>query len=92
MPFSRGEWEAATEKLRDLYANTGYIYAQVEPEMIRRTGRDGTSWLDLRWTINEGSPATVNRIVILGNDVTHERVIRGADRDDVRGSSSTRKR
>jgi outer membrane protein insertion porin family len=76
VPFSRGEWESATEKLKDLYANTGYIYMRLEPEMIRRTGKDGKSWLDLRWTINEGSPATVNRILILGNDVTHERVIR----------------
>jgi outer membrane protein insertion porin family len=76
VPFSRGEWESATEKLRDLYANTGYIYSQVHPELIRRTGRDGRSWLDLRWNIVEGSPATINRIIILGNDVTHERVIR----------------
>jgi outer membrane protein insertion porin family len=76
VPFSRGEWEGATDKLRDLYANTGYIYSRVEPELIRRTGRDGKSWLDLRWNIIEGSPATVNRIIILGNDVTHERVIR----------------
>jgi outer membrane protein insertion porin family len=76
VPFSRGEWESATEKLKDLYANTGYIYSRVEPELIRRTGRDGKSWLDLRWNIVEGSPATINRILILGNDVTHERVIR----------------
>ena len=76
VPFSLGEWESATEKLKDLYANTGYIYSRVEPELIRRTGRDGKSWLDLRWNIVEGSPATVNRIIILGNDVTHERVIR----------------
>ena len=76
VPFSRGEWESATEKLKDLYANTGYIYSRVESELIRRTGRDGKSWLDLRWSIVEGSPATVNRIIIVGNDVTHERVIR----------------
>ncbi len=76
VPFSRAEWDAASDKLRDLYANTGYIYARVEPEMLRRTGADGKSWIDLRWLITEGAPATVNRIIILGNDVTHERVIR----------------
>ena len=34
--------------------------------------------VDLRWTIREGSPATINKIEIVGNDVTHERVIREA--------------
>lgn len=76
VPFSRADWESATGKLKDLYDNTGYIYSKVEPEVTRRTGRDGSAFLDLRWNIIEGSPATVNRIVILGNDVTHERVIR----------------
>jgi len=74
--FSRRVWDEATEKVRNLYANTGYIYSRVEPEAVRRTGRDGKSYLDLRWNIVEGSPATINRIIILGNDVTHERVIR----------------
>jgi len=76
MPFSRKLWDDATEKVRTLYANTGYIYSRVEAEMNRRTGKDGKAYLDLRWTIIEGSPATINRIIILGNDVTHERVIR----------------
>jgi len=74
--FSRKAWDDATEKVRNLYANTGYIYSRVEPEAVRRTGRDGKSYLDLRWNIVEGSPATISRILILGNDVTHERVIR----------------
>lgn len=74
--FSRKAWDDATEKVRNLYANTGYIYSRVEPEAVRRTGRDGKSYLDLRWNIVEGSPATISRIIILGNDVTHERVIR----------------
>ena len=77
-PFSRSEWDAATEKLQTLYANNGYIYAQVEPSEIRRTGPDGKPVVDLRWTIREGSPATINKIEIVGNDVTHERVIREA--------------
>ena len=34
--------------------------------------------IDLRWTIDEGPPATINKIEIVGNDVTHERVIREA--------------
>jgi outer membrane protein insertion porin family len=76
IPFSSKMWDDATEKVRTLYANTGYIYSRVEPEVTRRTGKDGKSYIDLRWAIIEGSPATINRIVIVGNDVTHERVIR----------------
>jgi outer membrane protein insertion porin family len=77
-PFSQTEWDGATEKLQNLYANNGYIYAQVVPEESRRTAPDGTPVVDLRWTIREGSPATINKIEIVGNDVTHERVIREA--------------
>jgi outer membrane protein insertion porin family len=77
-PFSRSEWDAATEQLTNLYANNGYIYARIDPIETRRTGADGQSVLDLGWTIREGSPATLNKIEIVGNDVTHERVIREA--------------
>ncbi len=75
-PFSRADWDAATERVRTLYQNNGYIYSSVEAEVLRRTGPDGQPVVDLRWRIQEGQPATINRIIILGNDVTHERVIR----------------
>ncbi len=74
--YNQSEWNAATERLNTLYGNTGYIYSQVRAEESPRTAPDGTRYLDLRWNINEGSPATINRILIVGNDVTHERVIR----------------
>lgn len=76
--FDQGAWEAATAAVQDLYSNTGYIYASVQPEEIRRTGPDGQPVVDLRWNIVEGQPAIINRIIILGNEVTHERVIREA--------------
>ncbi|HEX2249902.1 MAG TPA: outer membrane protein assembly factor BamA, partial [Gemmatimonadales bacterium] len=76
--FSRAEWNKATETVQKLYANNGYIYAQVQPEETRRTGPGGTPVVDLRWNIREGSPATINKVEIVGNDVTHERVIREA--------------
>jgi outer membrane protein insertion porin family len=78
VPFSRSDWESATEKIQNLYANNGYIYAQVEPTEARRTRKDAKPVIDLGWTIREGSPATINKIEIVGNDVTHERVIREA--------------
>ncbi|MGH7525321.1 MAG: outer membrane protein assembly factor BamA, partial [Gemmatimonadales bacterium] len=77
-PFSRSEWEAATEKVRTAYANNGYIYAQVEPQEARRTVPGQPPVIDLGWAIREGNPATINKVEIVGNDVTHERVIREA--------------
>lgn len=76
--YNRSSWNAATEQVRTLYANNGYIYAQVEPVETRRTRADGTAIIDLAWNIREGQPATINKILIVGNDVTHERVIRQA--------------
>jgi outer membrane protein insertion porin family len=76
--FSRTSWNEATERVQKLYGNNGYIYAQVQPEEIRRTSSRGIPVVDLRWNIREGSPATINKIEIVGNDVTHERVIREA--------------
>ena len=76
--FDRGAWEAATGRLSDLYANSGYIYAQVVPQETRRTLPNGSRVIDLSWNIQEGQVATINKINIIGNDVTHERVIREA--------------
>ncbi|MBK8004022.1 MAG: outer membrane protein assembly factor BamA [Gemmatimonadetes bacterium] len=78
LDFNSVEWATATEGVQTLYSNNGYIYAQIEPEETRRTAPDGTPTIDLKWTIREGSPATINKINIVGNDVTHERVIREA--------------
>ncbi|PYP60193.1 MAG: outer membrane protein assembly factor BamA [Gemmatimonadetes bacterium] len=76
--FDAARWDDATQQLRTLYYNNGYIYVNVQPQVIRRTAADGKPVVDLRWAINEGQPAIVNKIEISGNDVTHERVIREA--------------
>jgi outer membrane protein insertion porin family len=76
--FSQARWDDATSTLYTLYHNQGYIYAQIRPDIIRRTSADGKPVVDLRWVIQEGQPAIVNKIEIVGNDVTHERVIRDA--------------
>ncbi len=76
--FNRKEWETATQNVRTLYYNQGYIYADVRPVLTRRIGPDSQPVLDLRWQIAEGSPAIVNKVVIKGNTITHEDVIRRA--------------
>ncbi|MBI4542628.1 MAG: outer membrane protein assembly factor BamA [Gemmatimonadetes bacterium] len=78
--FDQGAWEAATQRLRTQYANEGYIYAEIRPRMERVESPDSAEppRLQLSWEIAEGRPAIINRVDILGNEVTHERVIREA--------------
>lgn len=76
--FDQSAWERATNALSQFYLNTGYINAWVQPEESRRTTPDGRSVLDLRWRIKEGMPAHINKIRIVGNNTTHESVIRDA--------------
>ena len=77
--FDQTQWEDATNKLRTAYSNEGYIYAQVRPVIDRaESGRDSIPVVNLRWEIEERSPAIVNRVDILGNDYTTEACIRDA--------------
>lgn len=78
--FDQTKWDDATKKLNAQYANEGYIYAQVEPRIERIMPADSTQRprVNLSWHIVEGRPALINKIDIVGNDVTHERVIRQA--------------
>jgi outer membrane protein insertion porin family len=76
--FDQAEWQGATDRLRTTYANEGYIYATVRPVVERRKTADSVPVVDLRWDIDEKSPAIINRIEILGNDYTTESCIRDA--------------
>lgn len=75
--FDKGRWDDATSKVQEAYANEGYIYAQVRPIIERvKLGRDSVPTVNLRWEINEGVPAIVNRVEIMGNDITAENCVR----------------
>ena len=75
--FDRSRWETATDQVREQYSNQGYIYAQVRPVITRRVAsRDSVPVVDLRWEVDEGKPAIVNRVEIVGNDYTTESCIR----------------
>jgi outer membrane protein insertion porin family len=74
--FDEARWEDATNKLRDAYANDGYIYAQINPVVERVQSSDSIPIVNLRWEISEGTVATINRINIVGNDYTSESCIR----------------
>jgi len=75
--FDQVAFEEALGTVEELYRNNGYIYARVEPVLERRPASDGGApTVDVGWQILEGNPAYVNRIQIVGNEYTHDRVIR----------------
>lgn len=74
--FDVAKWEDAQTKLMEAYNDEGYIYAQIRPVTERVPSTDSVRKVNLRWEIDERSPAIVNRIEIVGNDYTHESCIR----------------
>jgi outer membrane protein insertion porin family len=74
--FDAAKWDDAQQKLGEAYNDEGYIYASVRPVMERVPSTDSVRKVNLRWEIDERSPAIVNRIEIVGNDYTHESCIR----------------
>ena len=55
-----------------LYRDNGYLFFQIEPVELNIEGDS----VDVEMRVVEGKPATLNNIVINGNDLTNERVIR----------------
>lgn len=55
-----------------LYMDNGYLFFQVDPTEIAIVGDS----IDLEMRIFEGPQATIDKVVIAGNDRTHEHVIR----------------
>lgn len=78
--FDQASWEAATTEVEGLYRGDGFICIDVRADGRRRLQRDvdGNAVVDLTWTVLEGEQATINRVDVVGNTVTHERVIRDA--------------
>jgi len=76
--FDQPGFLEATARVGDLYANQGYIFAQVDPIINRRPPEEpgGQPTVDLIWAVEEGAPAYIRRIHITGNTFTYDRVIR----------------
>jgi outer membrane protein insertion porin family len=75
--FDQTRWEEAFNNLKTAYSNEGYIYADLRPVVERRLTADSSQHIvDLRWVIDEKTPAIINRIEIVGNDYTVESCIR----------------
>lgn len=74
--FNAVEFESATGQIQQRYRNEGYLYAQVEPRVEKTTTAAGEPAVQVGWTIEEGQPAYITSVSILGNTFTHESVIR----------------
>jgi outer membrane protein insertion porin family len=75
--FDQAKWDDATRSVGEAYANEGYIYANVRPVVERvHVGPDSIPTVNLRWEVDERQPAIVNRVEVLGNEITSESCIR----------------
>jgi outer membrane protein insertion porin family len=64
--------DEGVKAISDLYHNTGYIYARVDPELVEKPGQVA----DLVVHINESDQFKVGRIEFQGNDRTMDKVLR----------------
>ncbi len=76
--FNTKVWREATEQVQQLYQNSGYLYARINPivERLPEDAEDGSPRVRLIWRIEEREQAYFNLVAIEGNTNTHERVIR----------------
>jgi outer membrane protein insertion porin family len=72
-PYSQEKFDKTVgEKIGGAYSDLGYISAQINPVETLRGG----DTLDYHFTIQEGLPYTIRKILITGNTRTKERVVR----------------
>lgn len=64
--------DEGVKQINDLYHNTGYIFARVEPELVEKEGRVA----DVVVHVREGDQFKVGRIEFQGNDRTKDKVLR----------------
>jgi outer membrane protein insertion porin family len=74
--FDQTAFFGATHRVEQLYRNQGYLYSRVTPVVDRVTLADGSPAVHATWQIQEGPPAYINKVTIVGNTKTHESVIR----------------
>jgi len=70
--YSPKEIREDSKKIADAYGSGGYVDLQVQPQGIPA----GQGKIDVHYTIQEGGPSFVQRINIVGNTRTKDKVIR----------------
>lgn len=75
--FDVEAFNGAIDQALEWYRNEGYLYAEINPVVTRLESEDDSlPMVDAAWEIQEGPLALINRVSIVGNDYTHEWVIR----------------
>jgi outer membrane protein insertion porin family len=75
--FDQLAFQAATGDVEIKYRNEGYLYSRVVPAVVQLPPVEGEPRkVSVSWQIVEGNPAFINRVDIVGNSFTYERVIR----------------
>ncbi|MEZ4414610.1 MAG: outer membrane protein assembly factor BamA [Gemmatimonadota bacterium] len=75
--FDRVAFQDATSEVERLYRNEGYLYAQVDPYLVRNEPEEGgPPSVSVGWAIRENDPAYVRKVEIQGNEKTYDRVVR----------------
>jgi outer membrane protein insertion porin family len=77
-PFNRGAFDEASQKIADLYRDAGYLSVNIVSEVNRvPPDNEGESpTVDILLLVQEGQPAYIRTVTIVGNDYTHDAVIR----------------
>jgi outer membrane protein insertion porin family len=71
--FDAVAFTSAKDRVRQAYSNQGYLYAQISENVEKIPG---TNSVRATWEIQEGEPAYINKVSVVGNTFTHEDVIR----------------
>jgi outer membrane protein insertion porin family len=76
--FDAIAFEGATAQIGQLYANEGFIFADVSPSIEKQPPLEegGDPTVALNVSIIERTPAFIGSVNIVGNDYTYDRVIR----------------
>lgn len=80
LAFDHTSFEEATGRIADLYRDAGYLRARIVPD-VERLPAEATEHpptVVARWLIEEGDPSYIRTVTIVGNDYTHDRIIRQA--------------
>lgn len=72
-PFSQSKLVQSMNKIKDLYGEKGYIYCDVYPQV---KPDENSNKVDVTFHIERGNKLYANRIIITGNRVTRDKVIR----------------
>jgi len=72
-PFNIERFRKDSDTLKDAFANKGYAYVRVTPEVIPNSK---TKTVDIRYIIEPNQKVYINDVIISGNTRTIDRVIR----------------